>query len=42
MSRSLFLTVARLVVLVPPLLLVDVDGVISLFGFDPASPPEPP
>jgi hypothetical protein len=23
-----------------PLLLVDVDGVISLFGFDPASPPE--
>jgi hypothetical protein len=23
----------------PPLLLVDVDGVISLFGFDPASPP---
>src|SRR5438045_3887834 len=24
---------------VRPLLLVDVDGVISLFGFDPASPP---
>lgn len=23
-----------------PLLLVDVDGVISLFGFDPANPPE--
>jgi len=23
----------------PPLLLVDVDGVISLFGFDPAEPP---
>lgn len=23
----------------PPLLLVDVDGVISLFGFDPSSPP---
>jgi HAD domain in Swiss Army Knife RNA repair proteins len=23
----------------PPLLLVDVDGVISLFGFDPARPP---
>ncbi len=23
----------------PPLLLVDVDGVISLFGFDPAQPP---
>jgi HAD domain in Swiss Army Knife RNA repair proteins len=23
-----------------PLLLVDVDGVISLFGFDPASPPQ--
>ena len=23
----------------PPLLLVDVDGVVSLFGFDPAAPP---
>ena len=22
-----------------PILLIDVDGVISLFGFDPASPP---
>jgi hypothetical protein len=24
----------------PPLMLVDVDGVISLFGFDPSRPPE--
>jgi hypothetical protein len=24
----------------PPLLLIDVDGVISLFGFDPARPPD--
>ena len=23
-----------------PLLLIDVDGVISLFGFDPARPPD--
>ncbi len=31
---------AKSVSMIEPLLLVDVDGVISLFGFDPHSPPE--